>query len=66
MRLFEIFLMYFLFHVFKCKISNVCHLINSGTLFSTMKSFHIYDLSILIFVPNCIDSIYADLDGLVV
>ena len=59
--------MYLLFNVFKCKIANVvCHLIKSGTLFSTMKGFHIYDLSILISVPNCIDSIYADLGGLVV
>ena len=59
--------MYLLFDVFKCKIANTaCHLIKSGSLFSAMKGFHIYDLSILISVSNCIDSIYADLGGLVV
>ena len=59
--------MYLLFDVFKYKIANVvCHLIKSGTLFSTMKGFHIYDLRILISVPNSTDSIYADLGGLVV
>ena len=59
--------MYVLFDVFKCKIANaVCHLIKSRTLFSAMKDFHIHDLSILISVPDCNDSIYADLGGLVV
>ena len=67
MPLFEIFKIYFLFDVFKGKIENaVCHLIKSRILFSAMKGFHIYDLSILISVSNCIDSIYADLGGLVV
>ena len=59
--------MYLLFDVFICKIGNaVCHLIKSRTLFSGMKDFDIHDLSILISAPNCIDSIYADLGGLVV
>ena len=59
--------MYLLFDVFKCKIANaVCHLIKSRALFSEMKGFDKFDLSILISVPNCIDSIYADLGGLVV
>ena len=59
--------MYLLFDVFKCKIENdVCHLIKSRTLFSAMKGFDKFDLSILISVPNCIDSIYADFRGLVV
>ena len=59
--------MYLLFDVFKCKITNaVCHLIKSRTLFSAMKGFRTYDLSILMSVPNCIDSIYADLGGLMV
>ena len=67
MPLFEIFKICFLFDVFKGKIENaVCHLIKSRILFSAMKGFHIYDLSILISVSNCIDSIYADLGGLVV
>ena len=56
-----------LFDVSKCKIANAAsHLIKSRSLFSAMKGFHIYDLSILISVPNCIDSIYGDLGGLVV
>ena len=59
--------MYLLFDVFKCKIENaVCHLIKSRTLFSAMKGFDKFDLSILISAPNCIDSIYADFRGLVV
>ena len=67
MPLFEIFLTYLLFDVFKYKIANVVSdLIKSRTLFSAMKSFHRYDLSILISVPNCIGSICADLGGLVV
>ena len=67
MPLFEIFLMYLLFGVFKNKIANAaCHLIKSGTLFSSMKGFQRYDLSIFISAPNCIDSIYANLGVLVV
>ena len=59
--------MYLLFDVSKCEIANAaCHLIKSRSLFSATKGFHIYDLSILVYVPNCIDSIYADLGGLVV
>ena len=67
MPLFDIFLIYLLFDVFKSKIANaVCHLIKSRTLLSAMEGFQVYDLSILISVPVCIDSIYADLVGLVV
>ena len=59
--------MYLLFDVFICKIENaVCHLIKGRTPFSGMKGFDIHDLSIPISVPNCIESIYADLGGLVV
>ena len=57
--------MYLLFDVFKCKIANVvCDLIKSRIF--AIKRFHTYDLSILISVPNCIDSIYPDASGLVV
>ena len=67
MPLFEIFKIYLQFDVFKCKITNVvCHLIKSRTLFFAWKVFIYDDLSILISVPKCIDSIYAGLDGLVV
>ena len=59
--------MYLLFGVFKNKIANAaCHLIKSRTLFSSMKGFQRYDLSIFISAPNCIDSIYANLGVLVV
>ena len=59
--------MYLLFDVFKCKIAHVaCDLIKSRTLIFAIKRFHTYDLSILISAPNCIDSIYADVSGLVV
>ena len=51
-----------MFGVFENKIANAaCHLIKSRTLFSSMKGFQRYDISILISAPNCIDSIYANL-----
>ena len=50
-----------------CQNCKWCHLIKRGTQFSARKDFHIYDLSILISVhANCINSIYADVVGIVI
>ena len=50
-----------------CQNCKWCHLIKRGTQFSARKDFHIYDLSILISVhANCINSIYADVGGIVI
>ena len=50
-----------------CELNEIKKKKKSSTQVSAMKGFHINDLSILISVHvNCIDSIYADLGGLVV
>ena len=50
-----------------CQNCKWCQLIKRGTQFSARKDFHIYDLSILISVhANCINSIYADVGGIVI